>query len=108
MDFGEKLHMLRKNNNLSQEKLAEILNVDRHCISRIENGQSEPGLTLLKNMANYFKVDIATLVGTEVGGRSSEEKINEIARNCHYLLDKDLDFLIRIISVMREEYVKKG
>lgn len=108
MDFGKKVQMLRKNNNLSQEKLAELLGVDRHCISRIENGQSEPGVTLLKRMADYFKVDIATLVGTEVNTGSAEDKIREITRGCHYLLDKDLDFLLRIISVMREEYVKKG
>ena len=40
-------------------------------------------------------------------GSNSEEKIKQIADGCQYLLDSDLDFLIRVISVMREEYVKK-
>lgn len=83
------------------------MNVDRHCISRIETGKSEPSLTLLKNMADYFKVDIDTLVGTNNDKQNTEDKIKEITKTCYYLLDKDLDFLIRVISVMREEYVKK-
>ena len=37
----------------------------------------------------------------------SGDKIKIISDSCKYLLDDDLDFLIRMISVMREEYVKK-
>jgi hypothetical protein len=35
------------------------------------------------------------------------DKIKIISSECQYLLSDDLDFLIRMISVMREEYVKK-
>lgn len=34
------------------------------------------------------------------------EKIKYITENCKYLQDKDLEFIVRIMSVMREEYVK--
>ena len=37
----------------------------------------------------------------------TREKIKTIADGCNHLLGSDLDFLIRLISVMREEYVKK-
>ena len=40
-------------------------------------------------------------------GSNAEEKIKQIVEGCKFLLDSDLDFLIRVISVMREEYVKK-
>ena len=33
-------------------------------------------------------------------------KIKYITENCKYLQDKDLEFIVRIMSVMREEYVK--
>lgn len=108
MEFGKKIQMLRKNKNLSQEKLATILNIDRHYLSRIENGKSEPSLSVLCNMAKYFKVNITTLIDMQVDSSSNDEKIEKIIDGCRYLLDDDLDFLIRVISVMREEYVKKN
>lgn len=107
MDFGNKIQMLRKNNNLSQEKLAAILKINRNYLSRIETGKSEPSLSVLKNFAEYFKVDITTLMDIQMNGSNSQEKIKKIVDGCQYLLDDDLDFLIRVISVMREEYVKK-
>ena len=36
----------------------------------------------------------------------AKDKIKKIVDGCQYLMDNDLDFLVRIISVMREEYVK--
>ena len=42
-----------------------------------------------------------------VNNNSREEKIKIIVEGSNCLLDNDLDTLIRIISVMREEYVKK-
>ena len=107
MDFGSKIQMLRKNNNLSQEKLAAILKINRNYLSRIETSKSEPSLSVLKDIAEYFKVDITTLMDIQINGSNSEEKIKKIVDGCKYLLGDDLDFLIRVISVMREEYVKK-
>lgn len=41
MNFGEKLQMLRKEQNLSQEALAEKLEVSRQAVSKWENGVSQ-------------------------------------------------------------------
>ena len=53
-------------------------------------------------------MDVTTLMDIQVNGSNSEEKIKKIIDGCQYLLDDDLDFLIRVISVMRKEYVKKS
>ena len=108
MDFGSKIQMLRKNHNLSQEKLATILKINRNYLSRIETGKSEPSLSVLRDIAQFFKVDVTTLMDIQMNGSNSEEKINKIVEGCQGLLDDDLDLLIRIISVLRKEYVKKN
>ena len=40
MTFGERLYELRKNKNISQEELAELLDVSRQSISKWENDKA--------------------------------------------------------------------
>lgn len=108
MEFGTKVQTLRKSHNLSQENLASILKINRNYLSRIETGKSEPTLSVIRDIAEYFQVDVATLMDIQVSRTSSLEKIQEITDGCHYLLDDDLDFIIRVISIMRKEYVKQN
>ncbi len=63
--FKDNLKMLRKEQNLGQVKLAQILGVSKGMISIWENGLSEPGMTPLIKIAKYFKVSIDYLVGLE-------------------------------------------
>ena len=44
MDFTEKLLTLRKANDMTQEQLAEKLDVSRQSISKWESGQATPEL----------------------------------------------------------------
>ena len=107
MEFGNKVQMLRKNHNISQETLASILKINRNHLSRIETGKSEPTLSIIRDIANYFKVDVASLMDMDNKKMNTKEKINAIDEGCHHLVDNDLDTVLRLISVMREEYVKK-
>ena len=107
MEFGSKIQILRKNHNISQENLASILKINRNYLSRIETGKSEPTLSIIRDVALYFGVDVTSLICIEKKNETSVEKIKRITEECHYLIDEDLDFLERIISVMRSEYIKK-
>lgn len=57
MTFGERLYELRNKNNLSQEELAEVLDVSRQSISKWENDKGYPEMTrlLMKTNGNDFK-----------------------------------------------------
>ena len=107
MDFGKKVQMLRKSHNISQENLAILLKINRNYLSRIETGKSEPTLSIIKEIATFFKVDVAALMNMGNEDESNSDKIKCITEGCKNLLSSDLDFLIRMISVLREEYVKK-
>jgi transcriptional regulator with XRE-family HTH domain len=62
VEFGKKVQLLRKNHNISQEKLAINLKINRNYLSRIETGKSEPTLSVICDIANFFRVDVATLM----------------------------------------------
>lgn len=108
MNLGEKIKYLRKSQNMSQETLANHLQINRNYLSRIETDKSEATASIIKDISCLFGVSVSSLLGTEVNGPIYEEKVKYVTENCKLLLESDLDFLVRIISIMKEEYVKKN
>ncbi len=106
MTIGEKIKHLRKSKGISQEQLANELKINRNFLSRIETEKSEPTATILKNIAVLFHISLDSLLDVSNNQQSQEDKIKQITNNCYLLKEEDLNFLLRIISVMREEYVK--
>ena len=56
MNFSEKLLTLRKANELTQEQLAEKLDVSRQSISKWESGQATPELDKIVALSAIFNV----------------------------------------------------
>ena len=55
--LGDKLRLFRLNKNISQEKLAEITNLDRTYISSLERGKRNPYFLILKKLAECLDVN---------------------------------------------------
>jgi len=62
--IGERLHELRKDANLTQDELADILKINKHSISSYEREKSEPPDAIKIAIAQYFDVSIDYLLGT--------------------------------------------
>lgn len=56
-NFGAVVRALRVSRNLTQEKLAEYIEVQTQTISAIESGKSFISCEVLTNLSNYFEVD---------------------------------------------------
>lgn len=63
--LSEKLYKLRKNSGLSQEQLAEQLNVSRQAISKWESGTAVPESEKLITISNFFGVSVDYLLKDE-------------------------------------------
>jgi len=61
--IGERLYDLRKDANLTQDELAEILNINKHSISSYERNKSEPPDSIKIAIAKYFNVSVDYLLG---------------------------------------------
>lgn len=64
--FSNKLQQLRKQNGLSQEALAEILDVSRQSVSKWESGQVYPEIDKIIFISEYFHVSIDELLKDDV------------------------------------------
>ena len=76
MNFNEKLYELRKKEGLSQEELAEKVNVSRQTISKWEMSQSSPEMEKLINLSKIFDISLDELVGND-GINEKENKPQE-------------------------------
>ncbi|MBQ5898252.1 MAG: helix-turn-helix domain-containing protein, partial [Oscillospiraceae bacterium] len=64
-DFCTVFKNLRKDNNLTQAELAKKLGVAPSTVGMYERGQREPDFETLEKIANYFSVNMNTLLGKE-------------------------------------------
>lgn len=65
MLLNEKISIIRKMNNLTQEGFAEELGVSRQAVSKWENGTSIPDVQLLLRIADFYNLTLDQLVRDE-------------------------------------------
>ncbi|VEU82134.1 helix-turn-helix domain-containing protein [Acholeplasma hippikon] len=63
LKINENIRILRKDNNLTQEKLASYLNLSAVSVSKWESGETCPDISLIPELAYIFKVSIDELMG---------------------------------------------
>lgn len=63
--FDERLKELRKEKGLNQDGLAEALNVTKGTVSVWERGVRKPDIKTLEEIATYFEVTMAYLLGID-------------------------------------------
>ena len=69
MKFNEKLVMLRKQHNLSQEQVAEKLGVARQTISKWELGETTPEMDKLIVISKLYNITLDELMKEENEGK---------------------------------------
>ena len=98
--FGENLKELRRNKNLTQEKLADFLGVSFQTISKWERGDSYPDITILPEIATFFKVSVDDLLG--INKAEKEKEIEEKLKEYDNLTDGKL--MQKIINDLKPKY----
>ena len=88
MNLGEKIRQLRRQNNVTQEKLASYLNISYQAISKWENGSSLPDISYVVPLANFFGVSTDWLF--DMNTQLQNEEADEIMENGNALRNKGL------------------
>lgn len=95
MKFEENLRELRKQKGLSQEELAEQLNISRQAVSKWENGSAYPELDKLMLLCELFRCTLDDLLQ----GDMSEKQGVSIERyeNHYHMMSKAMTFGVTVI-----------
>ncbi|MBQ8511692.1 MAG: helix-turn-helix transcriptional regulator [Clostridia bacterium] len=93
LPIAGKIRSLRRAKNVTQEELADALNVTFQSVSRWETGQTYPDITLVPKIAAYFEVTTDELLVSDEETR--EREIHEIFRDCQKASEQEEDPLRR-------------
>lgn len=103
----DKLRELRKKKGISQQDLANDLNISRESISKYENGEQEASYDTLRRLSKYFNVSIDYLLNNNVNDCNISE-IKSSLRNLNRselisLMEKQIDLLTLVEKNQKDE-----
>ena len=93
--FALRLKELRKSRNLTQEQLAELVDVAPRHISFIETARSFPSCDLIERICNVFKISYSELFAFKEK-ISREVLLDQLSETVKNLDDKKLNSLLHI------------
>ena len=73
MTFGENLQFLRKRAGMTQEELAEKMEVSRQSVSKWESNAAYPEMDAILRLCGLFRCDLDTLLRGDVSRRFGED-----------------------------------
>ena len=63
IEFKDRLRELRIEHDLTQKDLGKIVNMSKMAVSHWENGHSEPSISQLILLSDFFSITVDCLVG---------------------------------------------
>ena len=94
--FSENLKKIRKDNNLSQEQLADELGVSRQAISKWESAVAYPEMDKIITLCKKFNLNIDDLLHKDIREVKGEE---ESKKNINKYIDDFLKFITNTINL---------
>jgi len=100
-EFSERLKLLREKRDMSLSDLALRLGMAKSLLWRYEAGKSEPGLSALIQLAEYFGVTLDWIAGN---GNINEIQYKNYAEVINKCVEEDItpEKLTKIIDIIKE------
>lgn len=102
MDISKRLKELREIHKLTQEELAQGLNVSRTTISNYENGSRTPDISMINNIADFYNITINSIFSDTI-----EYKSKHKSRNLKYKIISIVSILFSLVIIIISNVVTK-
>lgn len=86
--LGQRIKFLRKSCNITQERLAEMINMDITSLSKIETGRNYPQPETIEKISKALNIDISQLFSFKTLS-SKEEYIKAINKNIQFISEDE-------------------
>ncbi len=95
--LGERIRLGRKANNLTREKLAELIDVSPRFLAEVEAGKVGVALQTLKNISIALSTSTDYLLGLD-----NESQLSQLEILCSQLTSIDEKYYPLILAVVKE------
>lgn len=103
-NFSKNLKFLREQKNLSQNKLAAMLNVNQTTVARWENGEISPSIDNVLDVADVLNVSVSDLTGRCLSNDVNFDELEILfSKNKDILTNDDKDYIKFIIEKRKKE-----
>lgn len=96
MNLADNLKRIRKEHNLSQEQLADKLNVSRQAVSKWESGQAYPEMDKMLQLCQIFNLNIDELLNQNIKDVNSKK---EAKNNVNKFVDSFLEYITKTVNM---------
>ena len=98
--LGRRLQRLRRLRGLTQEQLAERIDINPKYLSSVERGEENPTLDLFLRLAEGLQVELPALFQYAQEGESRERLRQHVERLVADLSEEDLRRVVRVLEAL--------
>jgi len=95
---GRRILRLRQEAGLTQEALAEKLDLHGSYVGLLERGMKTPSLETLTRIAEFFDLDVIDLLAEDEGGE--DRKARRITKLLEGVSETDIDKIYRVLRIV--------
>lgn len=95
--IGRFLRELRKEKQLTQEQLAEVLSVSGRTVSRWETGSNMPDISLLVELSDFYDVSIPEIIDGERKNKTMNSEVHEVAEKMSDYAEAEKETMLKTI-----------
>ncbi|PKO97701.1 MAG: hypothetical protein CVU14_09930 [Bacteroidetes bacterium HGW-Bacteroidetes-9] len=111
LSLGERIQEIRKQKNITQQKLAEMISVSKSMINRYENKGVQPPADILNKLADVLQTSVDFLINgnTDEKAKASLKNVELLQRfkEIEAMPDREQSVLLEIISAYVRDFKTK-
>jgi transcriptional regulator with XRE-family HTH domain len=105
MSIGTTIKKLRRDRNITQERLAEMMGVSTNAVSQWECEKTAPDISHLPILANIFEVSADILLEIDLSKSKKQHEINEfLAKYSEFFSQGKTEERLKLCREMQKKY----
>ena len=105
--FGKALSTLRKNADMTQNEIADKLNLSRQAISKYERGESFPDISVLVMIAELFGITLDKLIGYGEPTTGESSILKNVAKGNADVLAENIADVVNLAPLLKPSVLTK-
>ena len=105
-ELGKKVHLLRREKNLTQQELGDLAHISYKYIGEIERAEKNPSIGVLNRIADALEINIQDLIDFEPAPTASQndaglEITKKIMKELRDMKNDDLSRLLKLAKILK-------